>query len=150
MLLGQSKGTIDHTRRALVWLPNLIKLDNSVCQTRVSSFCYFKQELLTLCSIHVPTPLIVRCLWWLSESKDELTSLSKMLIGVGCACVFRVSSHSCMSIVGVMYPGYREPVVTTQQIRIWPSSLQRQVAGEPCTPYQILSHLSWLKEGSPT
>jgi hypothetical protein len=47
--------------------------------------------------------------------------------------------------VRVLYPRYHGPLVTAQRNLIQPRSLQRQMAGEPSTPDQICSHLSWLK-----
>jgi hypothetical protein len=49
------------------------------------------------------------------------------------------------SVVEVLYPIYRRPPVTAQQIWIRPCSLQRQTAQEPYTSYRIWSHYSYLK-----
>jgi hypothetical protein len=51
----------------------------------------------------------------------------------------------CKLGVVTLYPRYRGPPLTSQQIWTWHGSLLRQMAGEPNTPYQIWPHLTWLK-----
>jgi hypothetical protein len=53
----------------------------------------------------------------------------------------RIVGHS----VRVLYPGYRRPPVTAQQIWIWPCFIQWKVVGEPRTPFRIWSQRSWMK-----